>query len=104
MPLGAFKLPHHGSNANIDLPLLKLVEAREYLFSSNGKQTEHPHLESVARVLLNEKRPRLWFNYLTKFNEVWTRPDVVARFGYEEKHPGEGDEGIAVDIPRPPGA
>jgi hypothetical protein len=101
LPLGAFKLPHHGSNANIDLALLELVEAREYLFSSNGKQTRHPHLESVARVLHSEKRPRLWFNYLTSFNEVWTKPEVVARFGYEERHPEDGEEGIAVDVPRP---
>ena len=93
--LSAFKPPHHGSKKNLDLPLMRKIDAKDFLFSSNGKKTAHPHSEAVARVLHTTKKPTLWFNYKTGHNDVWDRPEVKQKFDYEARY---GDGRVAVPI------
>jgi hypothetical protein len=93
--LSAFKLPHHGSRYNIDRKLLELLDCREFLFSSDGTGTAHPHLEAVARVLQAHRGSRLWFNYKTRFNEVWGRDVVLRRYGHKVVY---GDGELAIDL------
>jgi hypothetical protein len=70
----AFKLPHHGSHADVSKELLERIDTRRFLFSSNGSRTRHPHRESIARVLVTTApETSLCFNYRTHFNEVWDR-------------------------------
>jgi len=72
LPLDAFKLPHHGSGNNLDADLLKLLDCRKYLVSSDGSQFHHPDREAVARVIRYGGRwPTLCFNYMSEDNEVW---------------------------------
>lgn len=84
------KAPHHGSVRNVTKDLVKALDGRTWLFSSNGVQHEHPHREAVARVVTGATRPTsLKFNYRTAFNEIW---DVAARkqkFRYDTEH-GDG--------------
>ena len=42
LALDAFKLPHHGSRANLNLDLLRRVSAPLHLVSSDGTSTHHP--------------------------------------------------------------
>jgi hypothetical protein len=98
LKVDALKLPHHGSRRNNNLDLLKAIESREFLFSTNGNRTKHPDAETVAQVLQTVERPRLWFNYKTAFNELWHRSDVMQRFDYQAEY---GDGAIVVELPLP---
>ena len=46
-----FKLPHHGSRANVTTELLKVVRAKHYVVSTNNAQFGHPDAEALARVV-----------------------------------------------------
>jgi hypothetical protein len=95
----AFKLPHHGSHANISTELLERVDTGRFLFSSNGSHTRHPHPESVARVLVTTApEASLLFNYRTPFNEVWDAEELKGDFHYGTVYPAEGATGLTVDL------
>jgi hypothetical protein len=95
----AFKLPHHGSHANISKELLERIDTRRFLFSSNGAHTRHPHPESVARVLVTTApNASLLFNYRTHFNEAWDAAELKGDFHYEAVYPAEGATGLTVDL------
>lgn len=96
LTLSAFKLPHHGSRANIHLALLERVASDLFLFSTNGAHTYHPHEEAVARVLMAHDKPELVFNYRSKYNEIWRNPRTVERLHYTLHCPHKGEAGIAV--------
>jgi len=75
LPLGAVKLPHHGSRHNLTNALLDKLSCRRYLVSTNGDHFSHPDHEALARVLVKGGRePLLLFNYETKFNQGWKHP------------------------------
>lgn len=97
--LDAFKLPHHGSHANVSRDLLAKLDCRRYLFSSNGSRTKHPHAEAVARTLV-EAGPgaTLFFNYSTRFSDPWGEGELRAERRYEAVYPAAGATGITVDI------
>ncbi len=48
------KMPHHGSDRNVDVPFLKRVTAPQYLFTGNG---EHGNPERATFEMLIEARP-----------------------------------------------
>ena len=96
--LDAFKLPHHGSRANLHLPLLERIECPRHLISTNGSRTRHPNLESIARALVTSQRPQLHFNYRSDWNEVWGDPQVVDRCGYEPIFPPNGASGTILEL------
>ncbi len=97
LALDAFKLPHHGSRANINLDLLRRVSAPLHLISSDGTATRHPNPEAIARTIVTQDRPRLRFNYRTKFTEVW-EPHGVGGFAWEAELPPVGSKGLTVKI------
>lgn len=74
----AVKLPHHGSQHNLNAELLDLVVSPRWLFSTNGMQHHHPDASAVARVILaNEGRhPVLGFSYPKGVNPKADRWDV----------------------------
>ncbi len=95
----AFKLPHHGSHANISTDLLAKLDCPRYLFSSNGAHTRHPHPESVARVLVTRQdAPALLFNYETRYNKVWSTQELQDQHHYEAVFPTPGAAGLAVSL------
>lgn len=96
LALSGFKLPHHGSRANIDLPLLEALESDRFLLSTNGAHTRHPHEQSIAQVLMTHEKPELAFNYRSKYNEVWRNRKTAERLGYTSRCPSEGEAGLAV--------
>lgn len=71
LKVDAVKVSHHGSKNNINPEFFDLVDARHYLFSTNGDQHNHPDAAAVGAVVAGSKRePVLWFNYRSEF----TRP------------------------------
>ncbi|HLK99851.1 MAG TPA: MBL fold metallo-hydrolase [Myxococcaceae bacterium] len=61
--LDAFKLPHHGSQHNINDELLQVAPSRNYLISTNGNHFDHPDVPAMKRVLQQASEATLFFNY-----------------------------------------
>lgn len=93
------KLAHHGSRANTDRDLARMLEAGTWVFSSNGaNNTKHPHREAVARVLHDAARVKtLVFNYRTPFNDLWDDAELKAEHGYETIY-GDGETPVVLGL------
>jgi len=99
LPLSALKLPHHGSKANINPDLLKMLKCNRYLFSTNGAIFNHPDAEGVARVIkYGGKKIELLFNYRTEFNEVWDNDKLKDKYGYKATYAEGAKTGLAVEL------
>jgi beta-lactamase superfamily II metal-dependent hydrolase len=97
--LDAFKLPHHGSQNNLSKQLLDLLDCPRYLVSSNGSHFQHPDRQAIARVVkYGGKKPSLYFNYSTKFNNLWAKPAMKEEHGYAAHYPATGTEGLTVTL------
>jgi hypothetical protein len=97
LALDLFKVPHHGSVANLTEELLERLRCKHYLISTSGACFRHPHARAVE--LLLEKHghqayPRLHFNYLTVTTQAWAdEADQLAR-KYLAFHP----RGISLEL------
>jgi len=103
LELDAFKLPHHGSRNNLNDSLLKLLDSRRYLISSNGNTFNHPDSEALARIALRAAGqpgdpPVICFNYTTGRTEPWDNPDLKDRYHFETEFPEEGKAGLVIDL------
>lgn len=83
LQLDAFKVPHHGSKHNTTAALLKKLNCRKYLISTNGRKFEHPHPEAIARIIrYGGPRAELYFNYDTDQTRQWDDPGLRRKFRY----------------------
>jgi beta-lactamase superfamily II metal-dependent hydrolase len=99
LSVGAFKLPHHGSAHNVTTSLLKLVDCRRYLVSTNGAIFHHPDPEAIARVLVAAgEGAELCFNYRSDYNAMWADKSLVRERGYVVRYPDERDGGLLIDL------
>lgn len=96
--MDVFKLPHHGSQANVTTDLLKVVRARHYVVSTNNSQFGHPDAEALARVICSSGRPTIWFNYATKQNLSWNDPARQAQYGYTCRYPSAPAGGVRLEL------
>lgn len=90
LKLTGFKLPHHGSVANLSPGLLKQLRCKHYLISTSGAVFRHPHARAIELLLQehnNQSKPQLHFNYLTKTTEPWSELADQKNRGYEAFHP-----------------
>lgn len=96
--LDAFKLPHHGSGANVTEELLKAVDCEHFWVSSNGDKFQHPDPEAIARVIHTHPGCTLHFNYRTRFTELWDNAALRKKHRYKTRYPKAGAEGLAFDL------
>jgi beta-lactamase superfamily II metal-dependent hydrolase len=101
--IALFKLPHHGSSANITEEMIDAVNCEQFAISTNGSHFRHPDDQAID-TLLNavpaDSYPRLWFNYRSDQTEPWCDPDRQTRYRYAAKHPpNNGHHGIKVSFP-----
>lgn len=91
------KLPHHGSENNVNRELVERISGRHWLFSSDGTFFDHPDPEAVARVVTGDQdRPNLVFNYRTKRTAIWDDDGLQRAYGYRAAYPEARAGGIAV--------
>jgi beta-lactamase superfamily II metal-dependent hydrolase len=97
--LDAFKIPHHGSKANLSPDLLELLDCERYLVSTNGSYFDHPDPEAMARIFLHGgDQPVLCFNYRSKQNAIWDDPILIRDYRYRTVYPDEAHQGLAVEL------
>lgn len=92
-----FKLPHHGSRANVALPLFDVVRASHYLVSTSGARFNHPDAEAMARVILHGRpadgqRHTLWFNHVSATTQRWQDPLLARARDYAVEGARSADE------------
>lgn len=81
--LDAFKVSHHGSEFNTSPELLTKIRCGRYLFSTSGAIFGHPDPSTVARILLAARpNSQLFFNYRSKQNQIWEKPEDQRRLRY----------------------
>ena len=99
LKIDALKMAHHGSKNNLTPELLELVDAKQYLFSSNGDKFGHPDSEAVEAVILGSRRkPTLWFNYVSDRNVAWKAESLKPGGRFRTKYPAAGKSGIVVKL------
>ena len=97
--LDALKVSHHASQNNLSKELLALVDCERYCISTNGDYFCHPDREAIGRIIkYGGERPELYFNYLSRYNEVWKRPDLQERYEYSASFPQKAEEGVTVSL------
>lgn len=62
-PIDLLKVSHHGSKANTDRPLLKMIKCKKFLISTSGKVHKHPDHALIARLVVDLNEPEIFFNY-----------------------------------------
>lgn len=90
LALDAFKLPHHGSVANLSASLLEHLRCSHYLVSTSGALFRHPHKRALDLILEHHAgpgSPTLHFNYLTRCTAPWSEQANQKSRGYHARHP-----------------
>lgn len=99
LKVDAVKMSHHGSKNNITPEFIELVDAKNWLVSSNGDKFGHPDKEALQAVIEGSPRkPTLWFNYRSKFNGCWEAPSKKAGAKYATRYPAKNRRGIVVKL------
>ena len=96
----AVKVSHHGSRHNITQEFLELVDAKHWLFSSNGDKHKHPNKAAVEAVINGaiSSKPILHFNYRSAYTKVFEKAAAKPKARYGAKYPSQGKEGIVVKL------
>ncbi|WP_413673298.1 hypothetical protein ACEN9H_31600 [Massilia cellulosiltytica] len=103
LSLDLFKLPHHGSSANLTKRLALKLPARRYLFTTDGERHEtHPSDIAIARALTATPDALLLFNYPNGAYERWANRSRDPGFPFEMRT-GKEEEGISIRLESVPG-
>lgn len=79
------KLSHHGSVTNTSKELLKAIDSKNFIISSNGSKFGHPNIETIARII-NRKTDfirNLHFNYPPEFIEEIDKKSLKDKYSFE---------------------
>ena len=100
LKIDAVKVSHHGSRNNISKTLMNLIDARHFLVSTNGsKNFRHPNAAAIQAIIQGSLHdPVLWFNYRSKYTDIWEPANHPELRHYEVHYPEEGKEGIVVEL------
>jgi hypothetical protein len=83
LTVDVLKLPHHGSQNNVNQELIEKVPAAHFVFSSNGATHGHPDPEGVARVVkYGGCDAQIIFNYRSKITQIWDEAGLKKHYGF----------------------
>ncbi len=100
LQVDVFKLPHHGSQANVTTALMQAVQARHYIVSTNGAIFGHPNDAAIARVIVSGGTHRaLWFNYRSEHTAQWGSAALQQAQGYVAQLPAADAQTVVVAVP-----
>ena len=77
-----------------------MLDCPRWLFSTNGDKFQHPDRETIARVLLSRRGDDtgLYFNYRSKYNEVWDGAGLQREWRYSACYPKSEKGGMSVEL------
>jgi beta-lactamase superfamily II metal-dependent hydrolase len=93
------KVPHHGSQANVTLGLMKALQCCDFFVSTSGARYKHPDTVAIARLIVGSAgKARLRFNYLQPKTQFWKdRSFIAGEPPYECLFP-DGDHGVSIEL------
>jgi beta-lactamase superfamily II metal-dependent hydrolase len=99
LSVDAFKVPHHGSTNNMSASLVKSVDCKRWVFSTDGTQFRHPDAVALARVIhySNIRPVQLAFNVPSKYNGWWNNDDWQAMYDYKAEY-GSSENGLTLSF------
>lgn len=100
LKVDVLKVAHHGAWFNNNPELLQIVQADQYLFSSNGKRHHHPHFETMAWILKQHPQPQKTFVFNYRQNErlvVLDTPRLQQKYNYKVLWPNVDIWGNGLD-------
>ena len=68
------KLSHHGSKNNFKPEFLKMIDAENFIISTNGMKFGHPDKEVIA-YLVDKTSAKMWYNYPERVEKIFTEQD-----------------------------
>jgi beta-lactamase superfamily II metal-dependent hydrolase len=99
LKVDAVKMSHHGSRHNISEGLMKMIDAKHFLFSTNGEIHKHPDKAAIKAVIQwAVRKPTLWFNYKTKQTAPWANVTANSKKEFTSQYPTSEKEGIVVEL------
>ncbi len=99
LPVDVFKLPHHGSKYNLSPSLIRLVDTRRYLFSTDGSSSSHhPDRVAVSRIITTKRGASLEFNYDTECSRPWATGRLQREFGYDVVVPAPHEKWLTIRL------
>jgi beta-lactamase superfamily II metal-dependent hydrolase len=108
---GAVKLSHHGSANNVTLGLLKRLDSKVFLVSTNGGGGHyHPDRSAIAKLVAGDWRPkakseypiRILFNYRNEYTRIWDDEDLKKTHHYAVDYADGGDILELALVPKTP--
>lgn len=69
------KLSHHGSQKNTSIELLEFIHTPNYVVSTNGDLHNHPNKVTIARIIANNPKARIYFNYPSLISKLILEED-----------------------------
>lgn len=75
VPAEAVKLSHHGSNRNISLELLEMIDSDQFVVTTNGNKHGHPDKKGLAKILKIKENPLIRFNYPKRIDDIFKTED-----------------------------
>jgi beta-lactamase superfamily II metal-dependent hydrolase len=97
--LDAFKVSHHGSDANTSPALLGLLDCERYLISTDGSIHEHPDAGAMSKILVyGGETKTLYFNYRNDRTLVWASRNLKSPRRFKAKYPARGAAGLSLTL------
>ena len=84
IPCKWVKLSHHGSKNNFKPEFLEMVDAENYIISTDGTRFGHPDKEVLAWIV-DKTKAFLWFNYVERADSIFTKQDKQDYTDLEER-------------------
>ena len=93
------KVAHHGSIGNTSRALIKILDCRRFIFSSDGSRHGHPDPESLAKILkyASAEPKAIYFNYETDQTMPWNNKALKNHWNYE-CHFAATDAPLVIDV------
>lgn len=104
-------LSHHGSGNNVTLELLKRIDAKVFLVSTNGGGGHyHPDRHAIAKPVAGDWRPskneypiQILFNYRSDYTKIWDDKKLMKRYNNTLEYADPGDILELAAVPKTPG-
>lgn len=71
------KLSHHGSKGNTNVELLKCINSKNYIVSTNGSGDQHPNKQLLSRLIKENEDCNIYFNYKERMEMIFSEQDKV---------------------------
>lgn len=93
------KISHHGSFANNNPVLLKMIDSPRFIISTNGSEHGHPDLETLAWIVGRKAKIKrcLYFNYSHSGTVFLDNKDLQQKYNYEIVI-AENDKSLKIEI------